>query len=77
MNFIKFDISVTLDFKMSALGLPEQHARYFPTKSEAEILVLHLIEYLTHPYHGKARQDETATTVRLFEDLHPKKWTRR
>jgi hypothetical protein len=68
MNFIKFDIIVTLDFRLSALGLPEQHARYFPTESEAEILVPHLIEYFKHRCHAKARKDETATTVRFLED---------
>jgi hypothetical protein len=62
---------------MSALGLPEQYARYFPTVSEAELLVPHLIEYFKHRRRGKTRKDETATTVRIREDLHPKKWTRR
>jgi hypothetical protein len=39
--------------------------------------VPHLIEYFKHPCCAKARKDEIATTVRLLEDLHPKKWTRR
>jgi hypothetical protein len=77
MNFIKFDIIMTLNFRMSALGLPEQYARYFPTESEAGLLVPHLIEYFKHRRPGKTRKDETATTVRIREDLHLKKWTRR
>jgi hypothetical protein len=44
ISFIRFDIIVTLDVRMSTLGLPEQHARYFPTESEAEILVPHLVD---------------------------------
>jgi hypothetical protein len=62
---------------MSALGPRKQHARYFPTESEAEILVPHLIEYFEHRCRAKARIDETATTVRILEDLYPKKWTPR
>jgi hypothetical protein len=77
MNFIKFDIIVTLDFRMSALGLPEQYARYFPTESEAELLVPHFIECFQNRRRAKPRKDETATTIRIFEDLHREKWTRR
>jgi hypothetical protein len=62
---------------MIPLRLPEQYAHYFPTESEAELLVPHLIDSFKHRCRAKTRKDETATTVRIREDLHPKKWTRR
>jgi hypothetical protein len=67
------DIVLTLGSRMSDLRLPEQHASYFPIEAEVEILAPHLIEYFKHPCRAKARKDEIAPTVSLFEDLHPKK----
>jgi hypothetical protein len=58
---------------MTKLRLSERDTRYFSDETELAILIPHLLEYFRYSSHAQAHKNEISTTVKLLEEVNPKK----